>query len=136
MPAPIANDPWLAGRHFGIVVDAGSSGSRLQIYSWKDPTISNDWSKVSSHTLPKVEKGTSNGEDWSSKVGPGISTFAENPEEIGGYLAPLLTLARDKIPPSLHKDTPLFLLETAGIRLLPLDKQAEIPKETCSFLIS
>ncbi|KAF9068290.1 nucleoside phosphatase family-domain-containing protein [Rhodocollybia butyracea] len=135
MPAPIANDPWLAGRHFGIVVDAGSSGSRLQIYSWKDPTISNDWSKVSSHTLPKVEKGTSNGEDWSSKVEPGISTFAENPEEIGGYLAPLLTLARDKIPPSLHKDTPLFLLATAGMRLLPPDKQAEILKETCSFLI-
>ncbi|KAF5349464.1 hypothetical protein D9757_012434 [Collybiopsis confluens] len=136
MPPPTANDPWLAGRHFGIVIDAGSSGSRLQIYSWKDPSIvSADWSVQFSHTLPKVEKGTRDGKDWSTKVEPGISTFAENPEDIGNYLRPLLGLARDKIPPSLHKDTPLFLLATAGMRLLPPDKQAAILKETCSFLV-
>ncbi|KAJ3815432.1 nucleoside-diphosphatase [Lentinula aff. lateritia] len=136
MPPPIASDPWLAGRHFGIVIDAGSSGSRLQIYSWKDPSIvSTDWASTFSHTLPKVEKGTKNGEDWSTKVEPGISTFAENPQDIGAYLRPLLSHARDKIPPSLHQDTPLFLLATAGMRLLSSDKQAEILKETCSFLV-
>ncbi|KIK58158.1 hypothetical protein GYMLUDRAFT_246199 [Collybiopsis luxurians FD-317 M1] len=136
MPPPTANDPWLAGRHFGIVIDAGSSGSRLQIYSWKNPSLaSTDWSTVFSHTLPKVEKGTRDGQEWSTKVEPGISTFAENPEDIGSYLRPLLGLARDKIPPSLHKDTPLFLLATAGMRLLPSDKQAAILKETCLFLV-
>ncbi|KAJ3998692.1 nucleoside-diphosphatase [Lentinula boryana] len=136
MPPPIANDPWLAGRHFGIVIDAGSSGSRLQIYSWKDPSIvSSDWSSPFLHALPKVEKGTKDGKDWSTKVEPGISTFANNPEDIGAYLRPLLGHARDKIPPSLHKDTPLFLLATAGMRLLSPEKQAEILKETCSFLV-
>lgn len=67
MPPPVANDPWLAGRHFGIVIDAGSSGSRLQIYSWEDPSIPTSFS----HTLPKVEKGTKLGDDWSTKVEPG-----------------------------------------------------------------
>ena len=50
------------------------------------------------------------------------------------YLRPLLAHARDQIPPSLHKDTPIFLLATAGMRLLSPKKQAEILLETCRFL--
>lgn len=65
----------------------------------------------------------------------GISTFAHNPEEIGSYLRPLLGHARDKIPPSLHSSTPIFLLATAGMRLLPPDRQAAILEETCAFLV-
>ena len=73
MPPPSILDPWLVGRHFGIVIDAGSSGSRLQIYSWKDPRlITLEKGSELAYTLPKVEKGTQNGEDWVSKVEPGI----------------------------------------------------------------
>lgn len=65
----------------------------------------------------------------------GISTFAEDPEDLPAYLRPLLSHAQDHIPPSLHADTPLFLLATAGMRLLSPEQQAAILLETCHFFV-
>ncbi|KIP08716.1 hypothetical protein PHLGIDRAFT_68805 [Phlebiopsis gigantea 11061_1 CR5-6] len=135
MPPPTASDSWLASRRFGIVIDAGSSGSRLQIYSWKDARAARDQGGPEVlDTLPVVEKGTRTGEDWVTKVEPGLSSFGDNPAGVATYLAPLLEHARTQIPPSLQLDTPLFLLATAGMRLLPPVKQAEVLQATCDFL--
>ncbi|KAJ8700432.1 Golgi apyrase [Pleurotus ostreatus] len=125
MPPGNVVDPWLAGRRFGIVVDAGSSGSRLQIYSWTDPRLvqSEKGTRIP-NSLPKVDKGTKDGEGWVSRIQPGISSHADDPETVALHLAPLLNHARETIPPSLHHETPLFLLATAGMRLLsPRNKQ-------------
>ena len=72
MPPPTSADSWLASRRFGIVIDAGSSGSRLQIYSWKDARTAREQGRPEVlDTLPVVEKGTRVGEDWVTKVEPG-----------------------------------------------------------------
>lgn len=65
---------------------------------------------------------------------PGLSSFGDNIEGISTYLAPLLEHARTVIPPSLQPETPLFLLATAGMRLLPPNQQAEVLRATCHFL--
>ncbi|KAI0273519.1 nucleoside phosphatase family-domain-containing protein [Gloeopeniophorella convolvens] len=135
MPPPTAADPWLNSRRFGIVIDAGSSGSRLQIYSWRDArVVRSELGAKASYALPKVEKGTQEDENWVSKVEPGLSSFAEDPDGIPAYLAPLLRHAQTYIPPSLHSQTPLFLLATAGMRLLSAEQQATVLETTCQFL--
>ncbi|TBU35578.1 nucleoside phosphatase family-domain-containing protein [Dichomitus squalens] len=135
MPPPTVVDPWFSSRRFGVVIDAGSSGSRLQIYSWKDArTVRQEQGPDALRTLPQVGKGTENGEEWSLKVEPGLSSFADDVDGIGAYLAPLLEHARTHIPPSLQPDTPLFLLATAGMRLLTPGKQAQVLTSTCQFL--
>jgi golgi apyrase len=53
---------------------------------------------------------------------------------VASYLAPLLGHAREHIPPSLHKETPIFLLATAGMRLLPFAQQIAVLNAACDFI--
>ncbi|KAG8928669.1 Golgi apyrase [Tulasnella sp. 418] len=135
MPPPTVSDSWLHDREFGIVIDAGSSGSRLQIYSWKNPYAARaSASQQELHALPVVEKGTKSADDWQIKAEPGISTFGPNPDGVAKYLEPLLSHAKDQIPPSLHGSTPIFLLATAGMRLLPTSQQDDVLSATCDYI--
>jgi len=63
----------------------------------------------------------------------GISSFAENPKGVSQYLQPFLGYVRTHLPPSVEVDTPIFLLATAGMRLLTQEQQVEILEETCHF---
>ncbi|KAJ9106228.1 hypothetical protein QFC21_001372 [Naganishia friedmannii] len=161
MAPPISK---LTSTRYALVIDAGSSGSRLQIYSWQDPeaerqeiisTINDRWQRQEKlsqtkgkgkagakdeleweienalRRLVKVEKGAK-GDQWIKKAEPGISTI--EPESIDQYLAPLLTHALQQIPPSQHKNTPIYLLATAGMRLIPEQRQQDILEATCSLL--
>ena len=64
----------------------------------------------------------------------GISSFGEDPNGVAGHLSPLLTHARDVIPPSLHSETQIFLLATAGMRLLPQEQQTAVLEAACNFI--
>ena len=93
-----------AGRtlDFGIVIDAGSSGSRVRIYGWmyKRPGDILQFREAFNH-----------------KVRPGISAF-NTPEkdlsELDDYMDNLLQEAKDYIPFSQRERTPIFVMATAG----------------------
>uniref|UniRef100_A0A7N8X3C1 Ectonucleoside triphosphate diphosphohydrolase 7-like n=1 Tax=Mastacembelus armatus TaxID=205130 RepID=A0A7N8X3C1_9TELE len=55
-----------------------------------------------------------------------ISTLAKTPTQASDYLHPLLSFAAAHVPENKHKETPLYILCTAGMRLLPESQQAAI----------
>ena len=56
----------------------------------------------------------------------GISSRVNQPSEASSYIDPLLSFAAQQIPEHKHKETPLYILATAGMRMLPVADQEAI----------
>ncbi|CRK27583.1 hypothetical protein BN1723_013986 [Verticillium longisporum] len=66
---------------------------------------------------------------------PGVSSFADKPEDIGPeHLKALVELALAEVPASKVAETPIYLMATAGMRLLPKTKQQELLQSMCTYL--
>jgi len=107
-----------------IIIDAGSSGSRLRIFNIHE-------SKISAH------QGSS---DTKFETKPGLSSYMEEPEGAGPSLHKLINNAMGLIPQDQHAVTPLFVKATAGMRLLGAGEASrvfhavrEYLKEQCPF---
>ncbi|XP_069774072.1 ectonucleoside triphosphate diphosphohydrolase 4 isoform X3 [Narcine bancroftii] len=117
MEATDIKNPYL---NYGVVIDCGSSGSRLFVYCW--PRHNGN-----PHDLLDIKQMRGkNRQPVVMKIKPGISDLASTPEKSSDYLAPLLNFAADHIPHSKHQETPLYILCTAGMRILPENQQNAI----------
>ncbi|XP_062927372.1 ectonucleoside triphosphate diphosphohydrolase 4-like isoform X3 [Mobula hypostoma] len=106
--------------NYGVVIDCGSSGSRVFVYFW--PRHNGN-----PHDLLNIRQmKDKNRKPVVKKIKPGISTLASSPDKAIDYLRPLLRYAADYIPVTKHKETPLYILCTAGMRLLPESQQGAI----------
>lgn len=116
---------------YGVILDAGSSGTRVHIYRWADSVIARQAAAdVELHSLPSLETHP----DWTKKIQPGISSFGESPELIGpDHLQPLLKHALGVVPKHSVRDTPIFLLATAGVRLLPDLQRTQLLAQICAY---
>jgi golgi apyrase len=64
----------------------------------------------------------------------GISTFDKNPEDVGEkYLKELFQHAESQIPEGQWHDTPVFLLATAGMRLVEPTRRKILLDHICSY---
>ncbi|KAM3830925.1 ectonucleoside triphosphate diphosphohydrolase 4 isoform 2-T3 [Vipera latastei] len=106
--------------NYGIMVDCGSSGSRIFVYWW--PRHNGN-----PHDLLDIKQmRDKNRKPVVMKIKPGISEFATSPEKVSDYIFPLLNFAAEHIPRAKHKETPLYILCTAGMRILPESQQKAI----------
>ena len=49
----------------------------------------------------------------------GLSEYEQNPEDASDHIKKLLVFAQDYIPKEKHKETPLYIFATAGMRMIP-----------------
>lgn len=95
-----------------IMIDAGSTGSRVHVYSFdtssSPPVLINEEFKM---------------------LKPGLSSFDTDTVGAAESLDPLLKLAFDTIPKDKHSCSPVAVKATAGLRLLGDVKSSAILKE-------
>ncbi|KAL4434510.1 hypothetical protein ABPG74_007294 [Tetrahymena malaccensis] len=105
---------------YGVIFDAGSSSTKLGVYSWpcRDDV-----------SIPEINPITI----LSDKISPGLSTFANNLTAIDGYLSGLLLKVKSVVPVELQPTTPIMLGATAGMRLIPIEQQTAILEQTYTF---
>ena len=110
------NIPWkgaqLSSVNHGIVIDCGSSGSRIYVYKWnKDGML---------FEVP-----------LSKKVTPGLSSLAGQSQNTAEYLQPLLEFAKQNIDEVYWSKTSFFLMATAGMRLIDTSESNQILSNAC-----
>ncbi|KAJ7058842.1 nucleoside phosphatase family-domain-containing protein [Mycena amicta] len=96
---------------FGLMLDAGSTGSRIHIYKFNNcgpqPAYEYEAFKM-------------------TEPGNGLSSFAGRPAAAATSLDVLMNEAMRVVPQSLRKCTPVAVRATAGLRLLPGSQSADI----------
>lgn len=92
---------------YGLVIDAGSQGSRIHVYKFN--TCAQRAGQLGA--LPELED-----ELFKAKQG-GLSKYAGRPQEAAASLKELLDAALERVPKELHKCTPIAVKATAGLRL-------------------
>ncbi|XP_041827015.1 ectonucleoside triphosphate diphosphohydrolase 5 isoform X1 [Melanotaenia boesemani] len=113
-PAPEVPSPPQSRVFYGIMFDAGSTGTRIHIYKFiqKDPV-----------ELPVLDN------EMYHAVKPGLSEYKDNPGEGGNTIRQLLKIAKKTVPEEEWRRTPVVLKATAGLRLLPEEKANALLKE-------
>jgi hypothetical protein len=107
----LAPTAFASSLHYSIIIDAGSTGSRLHLFQYE-----------TENSLPEIK------EIFSESIKPGLSSFSHNPEAAGEALKKLLddataSLKNLSIDP---QSVPLSVLATAGMRILPTENQTAI----------
>jgi Golgi nucleoside diphosphatase len=103
----------------GMIVDAGSGGSRLHIYKWNKRVFHTPYPPIS---YPSTD------EQWTDVMVPGVSTFADSPEQILGQLKSMIYYAKQML---VDKEEdwcffPIYFKATGGMREVPLSKRERL----------
>ena len=103
--------------NYVIIIDAGSTGSRAHVFTLQE-LQSGGYKLLNDNFLP---------------LKPGLSSFGSDAESAAKSLKPLLDYASEKVPKARHKDCPIEVKATAGLRILSEQVANNILQEVRSF---
>ncbi|KAI9087549.1 hypothetical protein K1719_030419 [Acacia pycnantha] len=110
------------GSYYTVVVDCGSTGTRVNVHEWTVDSVSTTDLPILLHSYPD---NTTRSSLWKSscqyhcmQTEPGLDKFVNNSSGVKESLEPLIIWAEKLVPRERHKDTPIFVLATAGLRRL------------------
>lgn len=104
---------------YGVMLDAGSTGSRIHVYKFLVDEKTNSL-LLDSEVFRHIE--------------PGLSSYKDNPRTGADALRALMDVAAQTVPKSQQPITPVNLKATAGLRLLPVEKADALLAETRAML--
>ncbi|XP_047458432.1 ectonucleoside triphosphate diphosphohydrolase 6 [Mugil cephalus] len=96
---------------YGIMFDAGSTGTRVHIFKFLVGDTG-DPQELDTETFRAIK--------------PGLSSYRDAPHKCAAGILELLDVAKSSIPPSFWTRTPVVLKATAGLRLLPGQKAEQL----------
>lgn len=111
---------------YGIIVDAGSTQTRLYIYEWQGPSNAS----ISPHVKPMHEHST--GHQARLIKDGGIADM--KPSELPDFFKDMIKYAKHQIPEEKHANTLIYILATAGVRLLERSKRVKVVDTLTEFL--
>ncbi|XP_034922564.1 apyrase 2 [Populus alba] len=106
-------------RSYAVIFDAGSSGSRVHVFCFD-------------RNLDLVPIGKEL--ELFVQLKPGLSAYANNPQEAANSLSSLLDKAESSVPKELRPKTPVRVGATAGLRALGMDASDRILQAVRDFL--
>lgn len=114
-----------ASSYYTVVVDCGSTGTRVNVYEWMVEGFTGDL-PILLHSYPDNATRSSSLLKTSCKyhcmqTEPGLDKFVNDSLRVREALEPLIVWAENLVPHERHGDTPVFVLATAGLRRLPID---------------
>jgi len=117
----------------GMMIDAGSQGTRLHIYEWDKRFLLDEDDLLQVAHGKKLSYPSSNSR-WTDKYTPGLDVFGyhKNPvkleKAVGDYLGALLEFAKEVLKDKKeewHK-YPIYLKATGGLRTLPQPERVRL----------
>ncbi|OWM65431.1 probable apyrase 7 [Punica granatum] len=108
--------------YFTVVVDCGSTRTRVYVYELLSRGVTKWELPVLVHSYPEssmknhLRKGSC--EYHCLQTEPGLDKFVGNASGVRSSLEPLINWAEQWVPIEKHKETPIFVLATAGLRRL------------------
>ncbi|XP_045503729.1 ectonucleoside triphosphate diphosphohydrolase 5 isoform X2 [Colias croceus] len=108
--------------HHAVIIDAGSSGSRVLAYKFRVP-----FTVFGQANLDLVD-------EYFEESKPGLSSYVDDPKKGADTIVQLIKKAEFLTPPEKRKSTPLVVRATAGLRLLPAMKAQMLIKEVADAI--